>query len=324
MSLHTSASGTIASIETQDRIACERLIRSGSKSFYLASRLLPERVRIPTYALYAFCRVADDEVDEASENKLARVDSLHARLDRIFDGSPREHPVDRALTQVIEEHKLPRALLDALLDGFHWDAEARRYETLEELQGYCARVASTVGVMLTLLMGCRDPHTLARACDLGVAMQLTNIARDVGEDARAGRVYLPLRWLADAGLSLASLTTLSASEPRVAGVVARLLAEAQFLYRRADSGISRLPPDCRWSIAAARSVYAAIGEVIAHNEFDSISRRAVVSTSRKLSLVAGSFPFNHERASRFPTSHGEALAPPLPAAAFLVDAVVCP
>ena len=96
--------------------------------------------------------------------------------------------------------RIPRALPEALLEGFAWDAAGRRYETLDEVEHYAARVAGCVGAMMTLVMGRRDPAILARACDLGVAMQLTNICRDVGEDARAGRLYLPLAWLRDNGI----------------------------------------------------------------------------------------------------------------------------
>jgi 15-cis-phytoene synthase len=173
---------------------CREAIRHGSLSFHAASRLLPARVRDPALALYAFCRLADDAVD-LHEEKPAAVLRLRDRLDLIYRGTPRNAPADRAFAAVIETHDMPRALPEALLEGLAWDATGRRYETLSELFDYSARVAAAVGAMMCVLMGVRDANALARACDLGVAMQLTNIARDVGEDARARRMYLPLAWL---------------------------------------------------------------------------------------------------------------------------------
>jgi phytoene synthase len=107
---------------------------------------------------------------------------------------------DRALACVVHQVGIPRILLDALLEGFAWDAEGRQYETLEDLHDYAARVAGTVGAMMSMVMSTRTPSALARACELGLAMQLTNIARDVGEDARAGRLFLPRQWLREAGV----------------------------------------------------------------------------------------------------------------------------
>ena len=141
----------------------------------------------------------------SSTPRKATLDALNERLDRAYAGTPFETPVDRALSSVVLRFGIPRALLDALIEGFAWDAEGRTYETLSELHGYAARVAGTVGTMMAILMGRRGADALARAADLGIAMQLTNIARDVGEDARAGRIYLPLSWLRSGGISPESL-----------------------------------------------------------------------------------------------------------------------
>ncbi|HEU4535367.1 MAG TPA: phytoene/squalene synthase family protein [Polyangiaceae bacterium] len=297
-----------------DLWACRELIRRGSRSFFLASRLLPERVRWPASALYGVCRVADDEVDEAQAGAGARVDALAARLARAYAGEPRPHPVDRALAAVVRERALPRAAFDALLEGFRWDAEGRSYERLGDLTAYCARVAATVGVLMTVLMGRRDRVTLARACDLGVAMQLTNVARDVGEDARRGRLYLPRSWMRDAGLDPDRWLERPAFSTALAGVVRRLLAEASALYARADAGVPRLPADCRWSIATARHVYAAIGARVARAGYDSVSARAVVPAGHKLRLAAEA-----GLGLALPNRRAE-FAPPLPAAAFLCEA----
>jgi phytoene synthase len=140
--------------------------------------------------------------------------------------------------------------------------------------------------MMTLLMGQRAPEIVARACDLGVAMQLTNIARDVGEDARAGRLYLPLQWLREAGVDPDAWLAKPVFTPAISGIVRRLLDAADALYARATLGIAHLPPACRPGIYAARALYAEIGRELERGGLDSISRRAVVSTHRKLAVLA--------------------------------------
>ena len=187
-------------IRPDDLQHCRDVIRTGSLSFHAASKLLPTSVRDPALALYAFCRLADDEVDEG-QNKTHAVIELQERLALVYAGQPRNAPEDRAFASVVEDFEMPAALPKALLEGLAWDAMEHRYTSLSDLRSYCARVASAVGAMMCVLMRVRDADALARACDLGVAMQLTNIARDVGEDARAGRIYLPLEWIHAEGLS---------------------------------------------------------------------------------------------------------------------------
>ncbi|WP_437690074.1 phytoene/squalene synthase family protein [Sorangium sp. So ce176] len=316
--MHRSSSEPSAA----DFAACKALLRKGSKSFAAAALLLPARVREPASAFYAFCRVADDAVDELGEHAppaaaAAAVAALRERLARAAAGAPDDSPVDRALAHVMAEHALPRAFIDALLEGFAWDAEGRRYETLSELNAYAARVAGAVGATMSALMGARGPDALARACDLGVAMQLTNIARDIGEDARRGRVYLPLAWMREAGIDPDRWLERPAFDDRLGRVVARLLAEAEVLYRRAGAGIPMLPRDCRAAIQAARLIYADIGREIARRGFDSVSTRAVVSPGRKGWLVLRAL-VGRPAAPAEEREHGA--APPLDEVRFLLEA----
>jgi 15-cis-phytoene synthase len=304
-------------VNAAERRDCRALMRGGSKSFFLASLALPSRVRMPATALYAFCRVADDAIDDCATPAKALVD-LRARLDAIYAGTPGEHIADRALAPVVRDTRLPRALLDALLEGFAWDAEGRRYTTIEDLHAYGARVAGTVGAMMALVMETREACALARACELGVAMQLTNIARDVGEDARHGRLYLPLAWMREAGLDPDAWLAAPVFDERVASVVARVLDEAERLYARAECGVARLPRDCRPAIHTARLVYAEIGHALQARGLDSVSRRTVVGTRRKLALLArGCLAL--WLAPGHPIAAGGASAP-LPAVRHLVEA----
>lgn len=297
-----------------DLQACRALMRGGSKSFFAASLLLPQRVRAPATALYAYCRLADDAIDLGAD-PAAAMGELTGRLDRVYAGRPGPADEDRALACVVHRHGIPRGLLDALLDGFLWDAQGRRYETLEEVHDYGARVAGTVGAMMALVMGTKSPQALARACELGVAMQLTNIARDVGEDARNGRLYLPRRWLAEAGIDADAWLARPVFDPRIGAVVERLLAEADRLYERAEHGIAALPRDCRPAIRAARLVYAEIGHELRRRGLDSISQRTVVGRSTKLALMARA-----SGAALAVPGRAATILPALPAIQFLVDA----
>jgi phytoene synthase len=265
--------------------ACRAAIRTGSLSFHAASRLLPPKVRDASLALYAFCRIADDAVDDGAD-KAAAVLSLRDRLDLVYAGRPRNAYADRAFAAVVESHDMPRALPEALLEGFAWDAVGRRYDGLSGVMDYSARVAAAVGAMMCVLMGRRERDTLARACDLGLAMQLTNIARDVGEDAHEGRLYLPLDWLAEAGIDAEAFLAAPAFSPALGQVTARLLAKADQLYHRSESGVFGLPLSCRPGIFAARLVYDGIGRQVARAGFDSVSRRARTNGRQKLGWLA--------------------------------------
>ena len=298
-----------------DRAACRAAIRAGSKSFFAAGRLLPAEVRAPAYGLYAFCRLSDDLVDgaESRSGRFAAVERLSARVAAAYAGRPADTPADRAFAEIAAAHAIPEALPRALIEGLAWDAEGRRYADIGRLHAYGARVAGSVGAMMALIMGARGPDALARACDLGAAMQLTNIARDVGEDARMGRVYLPLDWLAEAGIDPDVFLSAPRPSPALASVVERLLAEAGRLYARAEPGIALLPPRCRPAIRAAGLIYAEIGRAVAVNGHDSVTRRARVGTGRKAALIA--------RASLARTLPPGQAASVLPECCFLVEAV---
>jgi len=296
-----------------DLAACRAMLRGGSRTFFAASLLLPRAVREPASALYAFCRLSDDAID-LDGGHMDALDRLQLRLERAYAGSPLPEPADRALADVLARFAIPPALPQALLEGLAWDAAGRRYASIAELEAYAVRVAGTVGAMMAIVMGARTPALVARACDLGVAMQLTNIARDVGEDARAGRLYLPLGWLADAGIDAEAWLARPVFDAALGGVVARLLDVADALYARADPGIAGLPAACRPGIHAARHLYAAIGEEVRSRGCDSVAQRAVVPSERKLGLLVRALA-----AAAVPGRHVP--APPLEQARFLVDAV---
>lgn len=296
-----------------DLAACHRLLRAGSKSFYAASLLLPREIRGPATALYAFCRLADDAIDDGPSDP-ATVEALRRRIGDAYAGRPQDHPADRAFAAVVRRFALPQAVPLALIEGFAWDAAGRRYQSFAELCDYAARVAGSVGVMMATVMERRSPEVLARAADLGIAMQLTNIARDIGEDARRGRLYLPLDWLRAEGLDPDRFLQDPVPSAALARLVERLLGEADRLYLGADAGVARLPAGCRAGIRAARLIYAEIGQEVRRQGCDSVSRRAIVGKRRKLALLPRAM---------LPVRVDEArlALPPLPANAGLVEAV---
>ncbi len=307
-----SASAAAAAYDLQ---TCTALMRTGSKSFFAASKLLPVRLRAPATALYAYCRLADDAIDLGTDPRLAMQD-LQQRLDAIYEGRPSDQDADRALAHVVHRYGIARGLLDALLDGFLWDSQGRRYETLADVEAYGARVAGTVGAMMSTMMGAATETAIARACELGVAMQLTNIARDIGEDARNGRLYIPRAWFREIGMDADAWLAAPVFDARIAGFTQRLLLRADVLYRRGEFGLAELPWDCRPAIQAARLVYAEIGKQLEREGLDSISRRTVVSTRRKLALIARAATV----AVKAPALPAIPLGP-VPAIAFLVDVV---
>jgi phytoene synthase len=332
----TALAHTAAAAAAADVAACRAQLAHGSRTFLAASWLLPRAVRDPACVLYAFCRQADDEVDgqcdghhlgsaaatnanpnagtDAADAAVAR---LQLRLARLYAGQPGPNAADRALAEVVQRHRIPAALPGALLEGFAWDAAGRRYETLDEVQAYAARVAGTVGAMMALLMGVRSAVGLARACDLGVAMQLSNIARDVGEDARNGRLYLPRQWLREEGIDPDAWLAAPRHSPALGRVVQRLLREADALYARVGGGVAALPLGCRPGINAARFMYAQIGLEVERRGLNAVDGRAVVGAPRKLWGLARAL-------LALSPDDAQADAPPLPATRWLVEAVTGP
>lgn len=273
--------------DRQDLTACRELIRHGSHSFFMASLLLPRQIAIPATALYAFCRIADDLIDADNAGDAA-IQALSSRLDSVYAGQPQDYPEDRALCEVVNQFSIPRAMPDALIEGLAWDTTERTYESLSELYDYAARVAGCVGAMMTLIMRTSDKRAVARACDMGVAMQLTNIARDIGEDARMGRVYLPRNWFRQSGLDVDEWLANPVQNTHITDMCKRLLSYADVLYKRSDAGVALLPVSCRPGIRAARVIYSDIGREIARQGYQTVDKRAIVPKARKTYLLAKS------------------------------------
>ncbi len=270
-------------------------IASGSKSFAAAARLFDPETRDSAMLLYAWCRHCDDMIDGQSlghrragggGTPREMPDHLQAQTRAVFRGTVPQDPAFAALAEVIRRHDLPEAFALAHLAGYAMDVEGRVYRTLTDTIEYCYCVAGVVGLMMARVMGVRQPETLDRACDLGIAFQLTNIARDVIEDAENRRVYLPQEWLAQAGIAAGEIA-LREHRAALACVVARLLAAAEPYYASAAIGIADLPPRSAWAVAAAHRVYRAIGTEVARRGPDAWDARVETPRAAKLAALLG-------------------------------------
>ena len=278
------------------------MIRLGSRSFALAARLFDADTRHHAWMLYAWCRHCDDQIDgqnlgmraggagpagnvqDAPGSPADRLERLRAETCRAFAGEALSEPVFIGLQRVSAECGIPERHALELLAGFEMDVNGHEYRSFDDTLLYSYRVAGVVGVMMAQIMGVRDVPTLQRAADLGIAFQLTNIARDVLDDAASGRCYLPASWLAEVGLSAATLAEPS-NRAAVARVTARLLDQAERYYQSADCGLQALPFRSAWAVSAALGIYRAIGRLVLQRGPQAWDRRVVVSTPRKLAQL---------------------------------------
>ncbi|MEM7433472.1 MAG: phytoene/squalene synthase family protein, partial [Pseudomonadota bacterium] len=244
-----------------------RAIARGSKSFSLAARLFSRSNRDDVSMLYAWCRHCDDVIDGQTDgylDPLQPTKSLDERLAEIregtldaLDGKAETFPYT-ALARVAARHDLPHRYPLDLIEGFAIDARGPDMRSLDDTLRYCYHVAGCVGLMMATIMGVKDRAALDRACDLGIAFQLTNISRDVMADAAIGRVYLPADWLAEVGVGADAVSD-RAHRQDIAKVVQRLLAVADNYYASARCGLYALDIRSAWAVATAMHVYRAIG-----------------------------------------------------------------
>jgi phytoene synthase len=286
---------------------CESITRAHARTFALASSFLPTRKRRGAFAVYAFCRLADDIVDRNRGKDPARLqaelDAYRAGVEEAVNGNP-DGPVFRELWRCVSEYGVPSDVLEELLNGVACDVQPQRYATWAELSQYCEGVAASVGAMCTYIFGvtgdARSAHAAAAsdidavrtralkyARTLGVAMQVTNILRDVGEDASIGRCYLPDDVLTAFGLSAERVlhdVTLK-DDPKWARLMRHEVARARALYRAANPGIALLEPDAQRCARACSDGYAAILGAIERNNYDSFSVRARVGNWARAGLL---------------------------------------
>jgi phytoene synthase len=264
---------------------CRIITKREAKNFYYGFIALPPDKRWAIYAAYAFCRQCDDAVDEAGtlDEKVARLDEMRHRLQECYYGTPDEL-VLIALKDAATRYSIPRAYFAALIDGMEMDVRQQRYATFEDLRTYCYRAASVIGLICIEIFGYQDPRAKIFATDLGIAMQLTNILRDVREDAERGRIYLPLDEVARFGCTEEQILRCEDSEP-----LRNLFHfQAERARKYFTSGVRLLPllsPRSRMCTAVLQGIYTEILNRILAADCDVLSRRISLSNGEKLSLM---------------------------------------
>lgn len=264
---------------------CKTVTRRYARTFYFASHVLPAEKRRAAYAVYAFCRYADELADNhgtSQHHARQQLSALRDQLRYLYNRSPHMDKRLRALLDTVVRYHIPQEYFFDLLRGVEMDLDRHRFATFAELREYCYCVASTVGLIMTKIFGVADPRAMKHAEDLGVAMQLTNILRDIGEDTLRRRCYIPQEDLRIFSYSEDDLIAQVINE-QFRRLMQHSIERARTFYRRADAGIPFLTNDgSRFCARLMRRTYAAILDDIERHGYDVFSRRAFVPTSKKL------------------------------------------
>ncbi len=270
---------------------CQAYTREYARSFYFASHVLPRKKRRAAYAVYAFCRYADNVVDGSGDGgsyALRRLSSLRDQLRYVYAYSSCMDPKLMAFRDVVHAYHIPQEYFHDLLAGVEMDLTLRSYRTFDELHRYCYHVASVVGLIMTRILGVSDTSAYPRAADLGTAMQLTNILRDIGEDLRLDRRYLPADEMAQYGVTDADLAA-GRITPQFCELMAFQIRRARGYYDSGESGIPMITNDgSRFCVKLMSATYKNILNAIEANGYDVFTTRAHVTTWKKLGLAAGS------------------------------------
>ena len=278
---------------------CRQVTQQASKTFYWGSVFLPPPKRRAIWAVYALCRVVDDIVDEAvnqealrvghlvgSKNPEKELDYWRQSLERIYQhGGTNDGPIQCAWSDMLQHYAVPFQPVLELLDGVQMDLMVKRYQTFDELYVYCYRVAGTVGLLTSPIFGYSDDTALQHAVDLGVALQLTNILRDIGEDAHRDRIYLPQDEMMRFGYSEGELMSGVINEA-FCELVRFQIVRADEYYRRSQPGIALLSTDCRLAVKLSGTLYHHILDRIRLNNYNVFTKRASVPLQTKLTAAS--------------------------------------
>ncbi len=266
--------------------SASRLTRSRARTFYLASLFLPRPIRREVHLIYAYYRAVDDLVDEPQPG--LSIDGIKRRLsdweDELYGRQPLSWELLGEIQRLAEKHSIPTQYLTMVLHGARFDLDLRSIGTLQELLDYSVLVAGSVGMVMACVLGARSEPALSAACDLGVAMQLTNVLRDVREDYARGRVYLPSAEMTMAGCG-AEVLARGVVTPQFCAVLRCLLEEARRRYQSGADGVRYLDSSVQFSIFLAANLYARILDKIEREQFDVFARRVRLSSMEKWVLT---------------------------------------
>jgi phytoene synthase len=294
-SFHTSVIEEVDNEELKGAYAhCRAITRYHAKTFYMATRFLPNHKQRSIFAIYGLCRYLDDMVDEAedliSQKKISadefstKLSAFKKKLNDTFDGAEQSDPILMAFSDVLKVYDISIDLPFDLISGVESDLTKNRYNSFDELYDYSYKVASVVGLMTSEVFGYENPEALNYAVDLGIAMQLTNILRDIGEDLERNRIYIPQDEMKAFGVTEADLFNHNMSRDFV-HLMKFQVDRAKSYYENADKGIPMLSKDSRLPVYLARENYSRILEKIEYNNYNVFKQRAFLNSSEKLSII---------------------------------------
>ena len=262
----------------------QKLTKRYAKTFYFASKLLGRKKRQAAYSVYAICRISDDSVDGAG-GCLEKLKIIEKKIDSAYSSSCFQEPLSLAFKNTVNTYNIPKCYFDQLIKGMYLDLEKKNYANFDELYNYCYKVAGVVGLVMLQIFGCQNEKAKQSAVDLGIAMQLTNILRDIKEDLDRGRRYLPLNELKDYHIEAESLKLEKVSEEFVS-LLKFQIQRARTYYQSSDKGIRMIADRrSRLVVCAMSKIYEAILGEIEKNNYDIFSSRASVSGLAKLGLL---------------------------------------
>lgn len=275
---------------------CRTITRSYAKTFYLATRFLPHNKQRSIFAIYALCRYLDDLVDKGKDliqnrkinpNDIGQaIQNCRDELIQTYHGKEADNPIFLSFSDVLQTHKIPIELPLMLIEGVSMDLTKKRYDTFEELYSYCYKVASVVGLMTSEVFGYQSKDALPHAVDLGIAMQLTNVLRDIGQDLSNDRIYLPKEDLNYYNLTEDDLKT-GKPDGRFIKMMKFQIERSRQYYKSADQGVSMLDRDSQLPVYLARHNYSQILNQIEQNHYQVFDRRAYLTTTQKLISLPG-------------------------------------
>ena len=269
---------------------CKQKTNESHSSFLFAFIFLSQKKRNALTALYAFCREVDDVVDECKEYEISKntLDWWRFEIDRLYNNEP-QHPVTKALDPYIKHYQLDKAYFIEIINGMEMDLNFSRYESFKELQLYCYRVASTVGILSAQIFGYKDSKTLKYAHNLGIALQLTNIIRDIGEDARRGRIYIPLDELKKSNLSEADILNFK-QNIKIKNLIEWQAERAKYFYQLA---VSDLPYTDRGSqkpgLVMANIYYVLLTKITKDHPENTLNQKVLISRYKKIQITLLTF-----------------------------------
>jgi len=264
----------------------QRITKFYAKTFYFASHFLPKDKRRAAYSIYAICRISDESVDGISlEPKINRLERIRNNISLVYTSGLLKDPILLAFRETINQYHIPKEYFDELIQGMYMDLNKTRYSNFEELYLYCYRVAGVVGLIMLEIFEYTDENAKISATDLGIAMQLTNILRDIQEDFKRDRIYLPQDELAKYSITESSLKNQELSS-NFRSLIKFQIIRAQDYYSKAESGIKLIKDKrCRLVIFCMKEMYAAILDDIKNSGYDIFSRRAHISLWGKINIL---------------------------------------